>query len=115
MCGYDYDYETPDVQCDEWRRARKNHECCACDDGIRHGELYHYQSQLDDGSWQTWKHCARCWAICNALWAAGAEVIELELNCGEVWDDHFEPDPEVERLAFLTREEAQALPTTWRY
>ncbi len=105
MCSDDYD-DVATVAAHEWRRARKAHDCCACDEGIRPGERYHYTSQLFDGSWQSWKHCARCYAICTALWADGAGAIELELNCGEVWDD---PPPEVARLAFLTRAEAQAL------
>jgi hypothetical protein len=103
------DGEPPDVWVREWRRARKEHECCACAEAIRAGERYHLTRQLFEGSWDEWKHCARCWAICEALWASGRDSIEYGLNCGELWE---RPPPEVERLAFLTREEAQALPTT---
>ena len=108
MCGGDWD-EVATVQASEWRRARKAHDCCSCKEGIRPGELYHYTSQLFDGSWDSWKHCARCYAICKALWDSGAETIEYELNCGEIWED---PPPAVARLAFLTRTEAQELART---
>jgi hypothetical protein len=111
MCDSDWD-EGPAIAAHEWRRARKRHECVACDEGIERAELYHLTRQLYDGSWDTWKHCARCYAICKALWNAGAGGIDLELDCGEVWDDNFDPDPNVERLAFLTRAEAQAWAST---
>jgi hypothetical protein len=42
----------------------------------------------------------------DALINRGAEAVAWDLNCGEVWE---EPPDKIARLAFLTREEAQAL------
>lgn len=106
MCGDDY--ETA-LQTSGWRRARKTYPCCACPEGIKAGELYRYHKTLYEDRWDLYRHCARCAAICIALWKAGAGAIDLELDCGELWDWNFPPDPEVEQLAFLSRDEAQKL------
>lgn len=110
MCGYDADCPTATLE-DGWRKARKEHKCCACHEMIRKGDHYHFLAGIWDGeSFARFKHCARCWAILRALWAADAEP-ELHLDCGETWESALEgPVPEeVARLAFLTPDEAQAL------
>jgi hypothetical protein len=107
MC-FDGDFDTNDFDATTWVRARKSHDCCACNDGIKRGDMYHRTATCYDGRVTTWKHCARCYAICKALWAAGAEMIEMELNCGESWEHHWgELPPEVAALAFITPAEAQ--------
>lgn len=94
----------------EWRTARKEHRCYACRESIRPGDRYHISAIVQDGSAESFKHCARCWAICEALWAEGAGIIDFGLNCGEEWEDNFGELPEsVAALAFLTPDEAQRL------
>ena len=98
---------------DEWRRARKEHKCFACREIIKVGDRYHFVAQKDDAFF-TVKHCARCWAMGKAILEAGADSWQYDLRCGVSWQEAFGGDPpaEVERLAFLTREEAQKeLPT----
>jgi len=86
-----------------WRAAAKEHKCGACLETIPKGHHYHIWSSVLDGRWASIKHCARCWAMVKALHASGfADVVELELNCGETWEDASgEPPPaEVAALAF---------------
>jgi hypothetical protein len=46
----------------------------------------------------------------NALFRAGADTVQWDLNCGARWEDNFGELPDdVARLAFLTPDEAQAL------
>lgn len=109
MCGGD-PYDEPAVETRVWRKARKEHQCIACRETIRKGDRYHYWTQLWEGSWgKPIRHCARCYAICKALWkVTNGEGIEVELNCGELWDDNFgEPPEEVARLAFMSADDAQ--------
>ncbi len=96
MC--DNDLEGPAVQVLSWVRARKPKQCCACETVVAVGALYHKYKSLYDGDWAEFDHCARCWAMCEALWAMnGGEAIDLGLNCGEVWNG---APPEVAELAF---------------
>ena len=109
MCDYG---ETPSAWSEEWRRARKEHRCCACGETIRPGDRYHYLSGIWDKSPSVYKHCARCWHLYRLLQDRDLEGdggIVLTLDCGELWRDNFNPDTEPAELAFLTREEAQAL------
>jgi len=101
-----------DFRSDSFRRARIQHICYACRETIRPGDRYHHYVCKSDGGFTTTAHCLRCWAICKALWQNGAEAIDMSLNCGHTWEeaehsDGKPPPPEVARLAFLTRDEAQ--------
>lgn len=97
------------------RRARKKHVCCACGETIRRGDLYVVTNICSyDGDVSAFKHCLRCDAIAQALWKAGAQMIDMHLNCGHTWEENHadgllsRPCPtEVERLAFLTADDAQ--------
>lgn len=64
------------------RRARKNHDCDACERIIRRGDLYCYAFWLFDGDLgdgETWPN--------------------EELNCGESYEGHWgEPPPNVAAL-----------------
>ena len=95
---------------EEWRRARKVHECCVCDDPIQVGELYHYCSGIWDGGAAAYKHCARCWKIYEEINAYVIkefhELAALDLSCGVDYEPEDENDPRL-WLAFLTREEGQ--------
>lgn len=96
-----------------FRRARVRHRCCACGETILPRDRYHYTSGLWDGEPDSFKHCLRCWALFCELQARSVvgEVPALALDCGESWFDVFgdDPPPEVQALAFQTRDEAQAL------
>ncbi len=107
MC--DIDYESP-CQSREWRRARKSHDCYSCGEQIRSGDLYHYTSGIWDGAPDSFKHCARCWKIVEALWADGAASVDYSLSCGESWEDAREGKEPV-HLAFMTKDEAQIYAT----
>jgi hypothetical protein len=107
MCG---DYESVEFETRGWRTARKPHECFACHETIRPGDRYHRWSMRFDGEFSDHSHCARCYSIIGELWNAGAESVDLGLNCGETWEENFGDLPEdVARLAFMTPEEGQAL------
>jgi hypothetical protein len=107
MC--DYDYEPAAFDRREWKAARKEHRCCACKEIIRKGDRYHLtvSAQERGDSPTRWKHCARCYMICQALWEAnGGGGIDYELDCGELWADNFGVDEPAD-LAFMTPDEAQ--------
>ncbi len=94
---------------DRWRKARMSHACCACRESIQPGYRYHFMAVLIGGHVETYKHCARCYAILSAIWAEG-EAAQYELDCGESWEDVIGDLPDdVARLAFMTPDEAQEL------
>lgn len=93
--------ETTKGWTEKWRIARKEHRCVGCHETIRAGDRYHYGSGVFDGSGFSVKHCARCWAMVEALekkpdrvWG---ESVNIYLDCGEVWSD---PPDEIAALAF---------------
>lgn len=106
------DYDTDQWETTSFRRARKEHVCCACKETITRTHRYHRSVIGSDGTINVFIHCLRCRAICEALWKHGAGVIDMELNCGHTWEeaDHSDgqaPPTEVLRLAFMTQDEAQ--------
>jgi hypothetical protein len=106
MCDDDYEPAALDVR--KWMTARQAHRCCACKEAIRKRDRYHLTVCVQERGDRPdrWKHCARCWMICEALWEANeGGGIDLELNCGETWADHFDDEPS--ELAFMTPDEAQ--------
>lgn len=106
MC--DFGSDGPAAWCETWRRARIEHKCCACWETIRPGDRYHYASGVWDGHGDSFKHCARCWAIFTKLLSVVEEGgVELRLNCGAEWRDNFDPAEEPVELAFITIDEAQ--------
>lgn len=105
MCdGEPLEYQAPA----RWIKARKAHRCCVCTETIRVGDRYHYLAGRFEGDWMTWKHCARCWMMFEALCRYTDEVL-FELNCGEEWESLTgEPPPDdVAELAFLSANDAQ--------
>lgn len=111
MCDIDDDGELVSAYRSYWRKARKEHKCIACCETILKGNFYRYSSGVFDGTGFSEKHCARCWAIIEAIRAQGVYVIDPLLDCGQIWDDVFEEPPpdNVAALAFMTVEEAQRL------
>lgn len=95
-----------------WVNARKEHKCMACRETIRRGHRYHRHASVYDGSISVWRHCVRCWLMCEALWKAGAGYIDFELNCGETWEENYGAlPPDVAALAFMSPDDAQAIRT----
>lgn len=104
--------EPPTAWRETWRTARKPHQCIACGETIEPRHRYHFISGIWDGEPGSYKHCARCWAIYCAVYArsgGGWESPALDLACGELWSDNFEPESEPIDLAFMTPAEAQEL------
>jgi hypothetical protein len=79
------------------RRARRWHECWACREPIEPGTYYALNNGVGDGFWWTIKHCMRCDAMVKALHDRGVRVVDLDLNCGEIWE---RPPEHVAALAF---------------
>jgi hypothetical protein len=91
-------------------RARKEHQCCACLETIRKGDVY--QSSFAVGYThepERYKHCIRCATILDKVMAELPDAsIAWELNCGEDWKDTIGELPEeVAALAFMTADDAQ--------
>jgi hypothetical protein len=110
MCDSD---ESSDYSSKAFRRARKEHKCVACPNRILPGHRYHVSTVGMRGEGpESFKHCMRCWAICKALWKAGADYVQYDLDCGERWEENFGELPaDVAALAFMTPDEAQMPPT----
>lgn len=93
-----------DITNHEHRTARKEHVCEGCGETIRKGDTYHHTSALFDGHWSTWKHCERCNAMMQALFAEADDPIAIDpgLNCGETWESigYGAPPEHVAALAF---------------
>lgn len=84
------------------RTARKEHRCCACAESIRPGDRYHFISGVwQDSGPESFKHCARCWAMYRAADRHSRENdgdgAMITLDCGEVWE---EPPEHIAALAF---------------
>lgn len=113
MSVYIGDGEPVDVERSGFRRARKPHRCCACNETIQVGHRYHYSFEIFDGSADSWKRCARCQLIYEHLVAVLPydEAPDYELNCGHTYEEvHGEPPPdEIAALAFLSPGDAQRL------
>lgn len=107
------DGTSADFHCDEWRVSRKEHRCSGCDETIRKGDTYHHCKGLWDGYFAEYKHCGRCWAMLEHLFARAArgDGVDLGLDCGHTWDENFgAPPPEwIASLAFMSPEEIREL------
>jgi len=101
MCDVD---APPSVYEEFWSRARKEHECCACDEKIRKGDRYHVVKGKWDGEFSQYKHCARCWKLFELLNEANPGEVALGLDCGEIYEGK---DPELLSTAFMTKDDAQ--------
>jgi hypothetical protein len=103
--------ETYDVYNESARRARKQHQCDACHETIRAGDLYHVISIVFDGDASSIKRCVRCQRI--HLHLRELEPGEMwpneKLACGEEYREHWgrEPPEEIAALAFMTADEMQ--------
>lgn len=95
-------WDGPDAFKEVVRTARKEHQCSACDETIAPGHRYVAISGVWDGSPGSFKHCLRCHAITDAIYAAGGDGVQIDLACGHDWEEAFGgPPPEnVAALAF---------------
>lgn len=112
MCA---DADRPDACRSVWRRARREHRCYACREAIRPGDRHRYTSGIWSREPASYRHCARCWTLLAALERMGAEPV-LGLDCGETLESIglaalLAPEvlDRLHALAFVTRDEAQAL------
>jgi len=96
MCELDED-NAPTACTTEWRTARKSHRCCACRETITARVRYHYMSGIWNGAPETFKHCARCWMLLEEIEAHNGDGAQLDLNCGELWEN---PPEHIAALAF---------------
>lgn len=103
-----YEFYTERMQ-----RAKKQHRCCACNEEIRLKDQYAYISAAFAGEFVTFKRCLRCQAMHNhlRLYGDGDLWPDERLNCGEEFKRHwgFDPPSDLIKLAFITKDEAQAL------
>jgi uncharacterized protein with PIN domain len=53
-------FEGPEFSAMTTRRAAKDHECCECGDAIQKGDLHEYYRGVWEGTWQSFRTCARC-------------------------------------------------------
>ena len=60
MCDLSDAYEPAEIFRDEWRRARKEHRCGACNGRIMAGERYIAHFQLFEGDASYSKCCSAC-------------------------------------------------------
>lgn len=107
-----YAEERYDVYDETFPRARKAHECDACELPIRPGDKYARVSTVFDGSAETVKRCLRCQGIHEHLRKLGSDHDMWpaeKLDCGEDYEDHWDgpPPPEIAELAFIDADEAQ--------
>ena len=102
MCGAD---ESVDLASGSWIRARVRHQCCACREYVRPGDLYHREATKYEGYFDVYVHCARCWQMFRHLQDLSDNPVLYTLDCGE----HYEApdDDEGHKLAFMTPDEAQ--------
>lgn len=113
-CEPDYNYSTIDSRI---VKARKRHECVACDDGIENNDRYvrtvclSSRDAADGGALESYKHCLRCWSVLRAVRTERPDdAIAWALDCGEDWNDTIGAVPDdLAALAFMTREQVQML------
>jgi predicted RNA-binding Zn-ribbon protein involved in translation (DUF1610 family) len=74
---------------DETRTARKAHRCELCRRDIEPGEKYRHQRYKDCGDIWTWRQCAHCDAVIDALIADGM-CGDFGIDCDLVGE--WEPD-----------------------
>lgn len=112
MSTYCGDGETAEVNRRTFRRARKEHRCCACSETIRVGDVYRNWFVVFDGNAETNKYCLRCARMYDEIskrMDSYEEAPDIHLACGHDWEEiHGEPPPEdIARLAFMTPDEQQ--------
>lgn len=77
-CEISADFDGNRFDREEWRKARKPHECCECGAEIKPGEKYEYREGLDE-SFFAYKTCADCASIRKALFCSWTYE--------EIWED----------------------------
>ena len=59
-CVCDLEYDPPEFLRSVWRRAKKEHMCCECNETIQVGSQYEYVSGKWEGDFYTFKTCTPC-------------------------------------------------------
>lgn len=106
-----YTEEYYSVYVETFRRARKEHVCCACEETIAAGHRYCYVAVVFDREARAYKRCLKCQALHTHLRDLGVRVDAWpreDLGCGLRYEDEWGPlPPEIAALAFMTADEAQ--------
>lgn len=68
----DCDGDLPDFMAEKTVIARKLHKCCECRRPIQVGESHRSVRGKWDGEVQTFRQCARCSRVADALYREGA-------------------------------------------
>ena len=111
--SYSYS-DTYDVYQEDIRKARKEHECSACELPIRPGDYYCAVFVVFDGKSKQFKRCGACQTthkhlreLCepNEMWPK--EDLSCGLDYEEEWDS--EPPDDIAALAFMSADERGAL------
>ena len=91
------------------RRCRVRAKCCACGEPIQKGDRYANISGKWDGEFMSFKQCLRCNQMMRGLADITDDCVDIQLDCG---NETLEPgaEPEMDKLAFMSRAEIQALP-----
>ncbi|MFW2369106.1 MAG: hypothetical protein ACN4GW_22035 [Desulforhopalus sp.] len=69
----------PEVSTVTHPKARKSHNCCECHRVITKGETYELVKALSEGLWDTFKTCADCASVRDALFC--------QWYYEQMWDD----------------------------
>lgn len=99
----------------EIRKARKEHECCACGAVIRPGDYYACVFSLGQEGAEAYKRCGSCEKTWRHLDAKCREHNRIhndslfpfeDLSCGKAYEEEWGELPdEIEALPFLSAEE----------
>ena len=92
------------------RKARREHQCCACGEIIRKGDHYHYTSGIFGARAFDYKHCVRCMLTINRLEIVTGRSVDIHLNCGTVYGGL---DSEMLSFAFMTPDENLETKSFW--
>src|SRR5688500_18192055 len=102
------------VYSETFPKARKEHQCEACDSAIQPGHKYARVFIAFDGKAESVIRCMRCQRIHEHLrdLGDGETWPEERLNCGQRYESEWggEPPPEIAALAFALPGEVQCPP-----
>lgn len=92
------------------RRCRVPATCCACGEVIQKSDRYVAIAGKWYWGFESFKQCLRCHKMMRGLAGITGDCVDIQLDCD---NDPLEPgaEPELDELAFMTRDEIQALGT----
>jgi hypothetical protein len=84
-CDIEWDYDEPQIYEKHIRKARKDHQCCECNEIIQVGQRYEHVKALWDGSFGEFKTCLICSRIRDDM-IPGCPHIELDIHLEECFE-----------------------------